>query len=456
MNTTRFCLPRGSLLPCLLLGMAVFTWGSVAAEAADIGTGLENLVSSNARIDQDSQVTPAGYPCPLHRRPRSSAPCPTQVPAESGAAAGAATPSPGDAAPGQPAVDAAEPEVPVDLAQTAPQRAPTASPGAAPNMLGDSMGLGGDFVYSYTTSGSADIPLAAASRRVKIAENNSPVAQDRAYILYNHFQNALDASEDATPSSRSFSVDRYTIGLEKSCFDGAWSVEVRMPFASQMDFQTPDYGINGGEFGNLAIGIKRVLYQNACGALSVGLGIDTPTGSDVTGRVLSGFNEFTQYRIHNESVHLLPYVGILRTPNQRSFFQGFAQIDIPTNGNRITYSAPLSSGSFGVLNEQTLLYLDVGVGYWLYRNPCACGLTGLAALVEFHYTTTLQDADSVTDGDFYFGNSANRVDIPNLTVGLHSEIANHTLVRVGGVLPLDEDDDRYFDAEVQVQLERRF
>jgi hypothetical protein len=44
----------------------------------------------------------------------------------------------------------------------------------------------------------------------------------------------------------------------------------------------------------------------------------------------------------------------------------------------------------------------------------------------------------------------------NLTVGLHTEILNRTICRVGGVLPLRTGDDRAFDAEVQIQLERRF
>jgi len=105
--------------------------------------------------------------------------------------------------------------------------------------------------------------------------------------------------------------------------------------------------------------------------------------------------------------------------------------------------------------------LDLEIGRWLYRNPRAPWLSGVACVVEFHYTTTLQDADSVTAivglDSLTFGNSANRMDVPNLTVGLHGEIADRTLLRVGGVFPLDDDaDDRFFDAELQVQVERRF
>jgi hypothetical protein len=87
-------------------------------------------------------------------------------------------------------------------------------------------------------------------------------------------------------------------------------------------------------------------------------------------------------------------------------------------------------------------------------------VTGLAGIVELHYTTTVQDA-SIVNGSTYgryfsFGNFSNRVDVLDLTVGLHTELVQHTLCRVAGVVPLRTGADRLFNAEVQVQLERRF
>ena len=76
----------------------------------------------------------------------------------------------------------------------------------------------------------------------------------------------------------------------------------------------------------------------------------------------------------------------------------------------------------GDLNEQTQLYIDYGVGYWLRRCPCAT-ISELAVLAEMHYTTSLQDADAVgIVGLGEFGNRANRQDILNLTFGLHTKI----------------------------------
>jgi len=51
---------------------------------------------------------------------------------------------------------------------------------------------------------------------------------------------------------------------------------------------------------------------------------------------------------------------------------------------------------------------------------------------------------------------ADRADIVDFTVGLHAELADRTLCRVGGVFPLGTGANRCFDGELQVQLERRF
>ena len=94
----------------------------------------------------------------------------------------------------------------------------------------------------------------------------------------------------------------------------------------------------------------------------------------------------------------------------------------------------------------------------MYRNRCSFGLSGLASLVEVHYTTAMEDADSVTGtaSGFRFGNLSGRSDVVNLTVGLHAEFAEDTLCRVGCALPLGTGANRSFDSELQVQLERRF
>ena len=343
------------------------------------------------------------------------------------------------------------------------ESAPSDRLAGTPNMFGDflphGIGLSASDIFA---SANASIPVAGGCRRVKIAENNGPLPQDRVYFLYNHFENALqaDASQFRVgPAMRGYAIDRYSFGFEKTFLDRRWSAELRMPLCSQMEFDTPNFGVQGGSVGNLALILKRKVYESDNTCVAIGLGVDFPTGSDAR-----GFVNDTEFIFRNRSVHLLPYVGVVNRPGCRFFWEAFLQVDVPANGAPIDYRDSYEGdGTFGILNDQTLLYGDVAVGYWLHRNPCASFFTGVAGLLELHYTSTLQDTDSVS-GFFYmpaataftFSNLANRVDQLNLTVGLHTEILNRTICRVGGVLPLRTGDDRAFDAEVQIQLERRF
>ncbi|HUG66324.1 MAG TPA: hypothetical protein VMM76_01155 [Pirellulaceae bacterium] len=358
------------------------------------------------------------------------------------------------------AADAAEPQLqpppPTRLVRVQPAavRRSRFRLASVPNMLGDTFPSAGQiFSGSPSPTVAADIGLAGGARRMKIAENNKALPADRVFFMYNHFNNALAADGDLATSDRQrFSVERFTIGLEKTFGCGLWSVDVRMPFTNEFDFTSPNLDVNGGPIGNLAISIKRLLYETDNGAISAGLGIDTPTGSDFNVSVFA-----RPYTVHNDAVLLMPYLGLTATPDDNTFVHIFAQLDIPANGNRIEFVGLGGPTPLGILNDQTLLYLDASLGRWLYRDPCADYLTGLAALVELHYTSTLNDTDIVGGlPDVAFLESANRRDILNLTFGLHGQLTSNTDVRVGAVFPLRNKPDRLFDSEVQVQVNRRF
>jgi hypothetical protein len=87
--------------------------------------------------------------------------------------------------------------------------------------------------------------------------------------------------------------------------------------------------------------------------------------------------------------------------------------------------------------------------------------------VELHYTTTLQDA-KVFRREFpasafgepvpvaaSVGNVANRVDVVNLVLGLAAEVGRTTITN-GFVMPLSQDDNKAFDFEYNLQVQRRF
>lgn len=402
------------------------------------------------------------------------------------AAATAFQPGPSAAAPPSPSAsprtspDAANPRGPRGSRQASYRLA------SAPDMFGDFFQSGGDLLFQPNrlpqtnglaqTAGSISIPSAGGSRRVKIAENNKSMPADRLIFSYSHFENALQFTESTlnpngpnlpplATTTRTMPVDRYTIGFEKMFLDDQWSCEVRMPFQGAVGFQSPDIAGVGGQIGNLAIILKRLMYSDDDLAVAAGLGIDIPTGSDFTVTdSVPGFPPLSNDIIfRNDALHLLPYVGFLCAGDRPYFVNAFAQVDFAANGSRIDVGpvggTPQTLGRF---NEQNLLFLDLGAGYWLYRDEYSEGrLTSLAAITELHYTTSIQDTDTVAGmaggRPFNFTNRFNRFDILNLTSGVQAQVFNATSVRVAVVVPLGSGEDRrFFDNELQVQVNRRF
>jgi hypothetical protein len=338
-----------------------------------------------------------------------------------------------------------------------------------PDMFGDSFARGGTLTATNTlplVTTSTDVLLAGGSRGLKVAEHNKAIPMNRVYLAYNHFHNAAESRIEApplAPVTTPLSLDRYTLGVESRFAEGLWSLEIQMPFTNALTVSDPGglAEIQSGDIGNLSAIIKRIVYYDACTSVVVGLGVETPTGSDFTSRTA-----VVRYRVSNDAVHLHPYLGVLRSPDDKLFFHGFLQLDVATHGNLVTFDDTLASGNVaGRFNDQTLLYADLGAGYWLWRNPCACHVTGLAALAEVHYSTTLNDTDLLMATPVGIGGGghvmnltspANRVDVVNLTAAVHAELGPCTSLRVGGVFPLRGGDNRFFDAEIAAQLIRRF
>jgi hypothetical protein len=155
----------------------------------------------------------------------------------------------------------------------------------------------------------------------------------------------------------------------------------------------------------------------------------------------------------------MPWVGMMHSCTENLFYQSFLQVDVPTNGNRLTSG----NTEWGKLNDQTLMYLDFSLGYWLYRNPRGRFLNALAPIFELHYTTTLEDADVVTISEstgmvpihYHFVNWENRIDPFNFTVGLHA-LCGQTTLGFAGVFPFRGGENQLFDAELQIYLNRYF
>jgi hypothetical protein len=329
----------------------------------------------------------------------------------------------------------------------------------APNMFGDSLGF--PFFFTVPQDIGAlgrivgNIPIAAGDGPTKIADDTSPLPMDRVFFDYNFFNNAL-----LTANSDEIGLNRYSFGIEKTFFDGNASVEIKAPVDAGLndvqDVAANTLGNEGTVFGNLAVVPKLLLYSDGSLALAAGMAIGTPTAPNGELRI----SEFQDIRVQNQSVHLAPFLGMLVVPGQRWFSISYLQFDFDANGNGV--DVIVGPQSFhGRLRDPTLMYADVSIGYWLYRDELRGGggwlLRGVAPIVELHYTTTLQDAQ----GFEAFGSGVTalqqRIDVLNLTAGLQFELGASSWLSVAGVAPLrTEPGDKLFDAEVVVQFNRRF
>jgi hypothetical protein len=326
----------------------------------------------------------------------------------------------------------------------------------APNMFGDSMSIG-QLIAVQRNGGttSSDLPM-AGGRLFKVSENNSPIPRDRVYFVYNGFQNAVTTTRTVggVPVANDTNLNRYTFAFEKTFFDGWWSLDVRMPFSDDYEVDTLAYSVDSGHVGNLSMFLKHLVYEDETLAAAIGVGVGLPTGSNINANF-----DGTPLVVQNEATHLLPYFGFLATPWQNWFFQGFFELDFAANGNDVVVGG-INNGPY---TEQNQLHADLSAGRWLYRNEYARYGTGVAALVELHYTTTIQDTDTVpflTGGSFNSGgtitNTINRFDVLNLTAGLHFQLTDFSNLRVAAVAPLRTDPDRQFDSEIQVSFNRYF
>lgn len=334
----------------------------------------------------------------------------------------------------------------------------------APNMFGDTLppqvsyapfkegSQTGDGISAFTA------PLGGGGS-FNVSENNTALPNDRVYFVYNGFFSAASNTVGFGPTGpiqQSVDLHRYLLGFEKTFLDGNASLDVRMPFFNGIDFQGFGLASENGNIGNLTMYMKGLLYSDDASAWATGLGIGLPTGSDVsTSTTFLTSNETMTVR--NESVTLMPFVASTITPNDHWFIQSFGQILFAASGDTV-----VNAGQFvGVYNQQNLLQADMGIGRWLWKDSTRPYLTGLAGVMELHYTSTIQNSDVVEmpQGGFLGGeisNSANRVDILNLTSGIHTQLGPMSALRVGAVVPLKQAPDRVFDSEIQVSFNRKF
>lgn len=200
--------------------------------------------------------------------------------------------------------------------------------------------------------------------------------------------------------------------------------------------------------------------------------VNTPTADDI--HIAQQFNNTVtgvpighRLIIENDAYHLSPFIGYLLTPTDRLFMQGFVQYDFGSSGNDMSFT-PVNGGVVeptqrAVLFDQRLWQFDIAAGYWIYQNPDAGWLRGLAPIVELHYTTTENNADvqQFTNPNAgynsFTGNTLNRLDILNMTLGTALQIGDRGNVSAGFAFPLNRGDHNFlFSWEFLLQFNYRF
>jgi hypothetical protein len=234
--------------------------------------------------------------------------------------------------------------------------------------------------------------------------------------------------------------------------------------------------------------------------VSAGVGVTCPTGEDahidmfldepdfvitqspfVSSAAPTNISFIGQF--DNDTVNLVPYLAWFVQPG-RFFHHGFLQVDTPLNrsdasvevSGEITPDSIYGAETFSVfetgeIDQQTLLRINAGFGYWLCQGEGGGLLRGVAALFEAHYTTALDDANpfvvpvttlealgpGVADVplEVVSGPTFNNIDIVNLTAGVLAELGSCQIAN-GFIVPVREDQNRQFDFEYSLQMNRRF
>ena len=330
------------------------------------------------------------------------------------------------------------------------------------------------------------LAVAGGGARAKLAEHNKALPVDRVYASYNHFHNAAQRGSFAfgpgPAIGGSRSVDRFTLGLERTLQDGRSSLEVRLPLTSYPDLggSFPGFGPNAvfstdtGTLGNLSLVGKRLLLSADDLTVSAGLGVEVPVGDDAWAQ--SGNFVF---HVENQAVYLQPFLAAT-LDNGSTFVHSFLQVDIEANANPLrvqinglgSFGPPSPGGptpggppfeNIGRLDQPTLIHWDTSIGHWLARSDDDRGITGIAAIAEFHLTASASDSERVggtlpsDSGPIDFlSQSGRQFPATYFTTGLHVEISRDTTLRVAGVFPLASSQRRLFDSEVLVQIGRRY
>jgi hypothetical protein len=268
----------------------------------------------------------------------------------------------------------------------------------------------GDQLHGTSSSSNLRNGTAALIGRgsFKIADNDSPLPTDRVFINYNYFDRINNGAGEPTSN-----LNREVIGFEKTFLNGNASFEMRLPF---LQLNNAPEGASSSSVGDITfVGKWAVINDRETGnVLSVGLAVTAATGDSLGDGI-------------PHSTLIQPFMGYLIN-GDRFFVHGFSALVFSTEGS-----------------DSTLWLNDLGIGYWVYRDPNAGCLTGFVPTLEGHLLTPLTHQGAANGGI---------PDIFTFTGGLNAVFRGNSTL--GCALAVPVTGPRPYDVEALVSFNLRF
>jgi hypothetical protein len=348
-----------------------------------------------------------------------------------------------------------------------------------------------------------------ATKRIEYDVNLHTIAYEKS------FADGLFSLEARIPFANGLLADQH---LNGGRIDGEYSLGSPPTFFVLDVTPTPQdtWGSNGWEIEDVSLILKAAIYRDPARNLwfSGGLQVVAPTARNVdltaTDFFTIGFpstpfdmntvgQRLRTFHIDNQTWAVSPFLALSMMPRPRTFFNAFLQLDVPVGADTLHYSQryealtptsyttnqsvlapfvpefpggqPIQEDYTAAVHDQVLAHLDLGAGWWLYENPQARWLRGVAPTLEFHLTQTLGKPDVlqlpasamtvpsptgfVPEPVPTVGNPYN-ITLTDVTVGIDALVGKASVLAVGAAFPLGTGNNRTFDSEVLVKFNRWF
>jgi hypothetical protein len=249
-------------------------------------------------------------------------------------------------------------------------------------------------------------------RGFKIAEDQSPRPQDRFFFTFSYYNNLNYETNTRLGSPvRDLQVYREIFGFEKTFFDGNASLGIRMPIDSLTGVSPlRGFGLGSTSVGSLLLFSKVILWQDEQkrNLISGGFAVTAPTGPT---NFAGANHNITGFR----DTQLQPFIGYIWAKN-KFFVQGFEEIEVPTDSHDVT-----------------MLYNDVGMGYYVYSapDPRHGWLKAVVPVFETHVNVPLNHR-----GALRFNDLAGTADVVDLTFGTNFLVGQRSILTFALVEPV--------------------